>query len=167
MTSSAALHLRPIESRDDGAIAAIIRQTLVEYGANRPGFAWADPELDRLSQVYTGPGARYLVAELEGTLVGGAGIAPFACHLDAVCELQKMYLGPLARGRGVGQALISALLPFASEAGYRHCYLETFGPMTAAQALYRKNGFEPLAQPWGDSGHTACDCWFAKKLERP
>lgn len=158
------LLLRPIQSCDDADLAAIIRAALTEFGANRPGFAWADPELDRLSQVYAQPDHQYLVALLDGQLVGGAGIGPFSCHLQGVCELQKMYLAPEARGKGVGHALMQALLSKAQELGFEHCYLETFGPMDSAQKLYLANGFVPLDAPWGDSGHSACDRWFAQKL---
>lgn len=158
------LLLRPIHADDDAQLAAIIRAALTEFGANRPGFAWADPELDHLSQVYHRPGHHYLVALWDGQLLGGAGIAPFACHQPEVCELQKMYLSPDARGKGVGQALMQAALREAERLGYQHCYLETFGPMTGAQRLYLANGFQALDAPWGDSGHTACDRWFARSL---
>ncbi|MBY6185767.1 GNAT family N-acetyltransferase [Marinobacter hydrocarbonoclasticus] len=159
------LELRTLSPDDDAGLAQIIREALTEFGANRPGFAWADPELDQLSKVYSRPDHHYLVALLDGELVGGAGIAPFACHLPRVCELQKMYLSPRARGQGVGQALMEAILAEAVKRQYQHCYLETFGPMTGAQKLYQAHGFLPLSAPWGESGHTACDRWFSKTLE--
>ncbi|MBY6094859.1 GNAT family N-acetyltransferase [Ferrimonas balearica] len=159
------LQLRTLAPADDAGLAAIIRQVLTEYGANRSGFAWADPELDRLSQVYSHPNHHYLVALWQGELVGGAGFAPFPCEHDRVCELQKMYLLPEARGKGIGGALLDALISSAAASGYRHCYLETFGPMSEAQGLYRSRGFEPLSAPWGESGHNACDHWYARRLE--
>ncbi|WP_298441710.1 GNAT family N-acetyltransferase [uncultured Ferrimonas sp.] len=156
--------LRPIGSEDDPAIATIIRTVLTEFGANQPGFAWQDKEIDRLSEVYQPQHSRYLVVERHGEVLGGAGLAPFACHLDNVCELQKMYLSPSARGLGAGRSLLVRLLQFARQQGYRHCYLETFGPMTQAQHLYRGLGFVELDGPWGNSGHNACDRFFSIKL---
>ncbi|USD39188.1 GNAT family N-acetyltransferase [Ferrimonas sp. SCSIO 43195] len=158
------MKIRKISPQDDQQIAEIIREVLTEFGANRPGFAWQDPELDRLSEVYTDRRSGYWVAELEGTVVGGVGIAPFECHWPSTCELQKMYLKPSCRGKGVGQALLAQALAFAEEAGFHHCYLETFGPMSQAQNLYRRHGFEALDGPWGNSGHNSCDCWMMKAL---
>ena len=60
---------------DDAAVEAVIRACLVEFGADREGFAWADPDLGRFSQVYSRPGARYWVAEsADGEILGGVGI---------------------------------------------------------------------------------------------
>ncbi|WP_229360327.1 GNAT family N-acetyltransferase [Ferrimonas sediminicola] len=158
------MKIRQICTDDNSQLAKIIRDVLAEYGANRPGFAWQDPELDALSQVYVGDGRRYWVAELQGRVVGGVGIAPFDCHWPATCELQKMYLSRDCRGQGIGQTLLETALGYARQQGYRHCYLETFGPMLAARGLYEASGFESLPAPWGDSGHTACDCWMMKAL---
>ncbi len=156
--------LRPIEGGDNPKIAQIIRQALTEFGANQPGFAWADPELDTLSDAYSGNGSRYLVVERKGKLLGGGGVAPYPCHLQRVCELQKMYLSPEARGLGAGRSLVARLIQFARKSGYQYCYLETFGPMTQAQQLYQRLGFRELEAPWGSSGHPGCDRWYAMRL---
>ncbi|QIZ76338.1 GNAT family N-acetyltransferase [Ferrimonas lipolytica] len=156
--------LRPITSSDDPTVATIIRSVLTEFGANQPGFAWQDPELECLSKVYGSDNSRYLVVEQGTQVLGGAGVAPFRCHLDGVCELQKMYLSQSARGLGAGRLLLVRLLQFAKEQGYQYCYLETYGPMTQAQQLYRSLGFREQPEPWGNSGHSACDRWFVAKL---
>ncbi|MEX2321092.1 MAG: hypothetical protein WD668_07040, partial [Saccharospirillum sp.] len=46
--------LELIQPADNAAMAIVIRQGLKEFGANRPGFAWQDPELDDLSRAYSG-----------------------------------------------------------------------------------------------------------------
>nr|WP_286339460.1 GNAT family N-acetyltransferase [Ferrimonas sp. YFM] len=158
------MKIREICAKDNSQLAEIIREVLAEFGADRPGFAWQDPELDALSLAYQNEGYRYWVAELDGRIVGGAGIAPFQCHWPATCELQKMYLSPQCRGKGIGQALLDTALSYAEGQGYHHCYLETFEPMVQARKLYESKGFERLHAPWGDSGHSACDCWMMKAL---
>ncbi|MEM9505911.1 MAG: GNAT family N-acetyltransferase [Cyanobacteria bacterium P01_E01_bin.43] len=154
--------IREIRPADDAAIAAIIRQVLTEFGANCAGFAWADPELNQLSQAYTAPNAVYYVITAAGEVIGGGGIAPFDCKYEAMCELQKMYLSPALRGQGLGQALMQKLLSAAVTHQYRGCYLETFHKMHAAIRLYQKSGFEPLDTPLGDSGHGSCDRFFVR-----
>ena len=164
----AAYTLRPITAADDAATEHAIRTVLIEFGANRPGFAWADPELGRLSTVYHAaakPPAEYWVVDVPGHgVVGGGGYAHLGGGELGLCELQKMYLLPCARGLGAGRALIQQCLSAAAASGYTRMYLETLKSMTAAQALYCSEGFEPLPAPLGATGHGGCDCWFARAL---
>lgn len=160
-----AFDIRPICPQDDTPLAAIIRQVLTEFGANRPGFAWSDPELDCLSQVYRQDRAIYYVVLQEQTLLGGAGIAPFPCEYPNLCELQKMYLLSPQRGQGIGRTLIDRLLRQAQAMGYRGCYLETLDTMSRAIQLYEKAGFTRLAKPLGDSGHSSCNRFYLRWFE--
>ena len=47
--------------------------------------------------------AAYFVVELDGRVVGGAGIGPLAEGPAGTCELRKMYFLGEARGQGQGQ----------------------------------------------------------------
>jgi putative acetyltransferase len=162
---STELKLRPIEPRDDAAVAAIIRQVMPEFGASGPGFAIHDPEVNGMSAAYARPGCAYWVVEDEaGRLLGGGGIAPLDGGEPGVCELRKMYFLPEVRGRGVGERLLRQCLVFARETGYRKCYLETLAGMTQAQKLYQRLGFQPLCAPMGATGHFSCDRWYALEL---
>lgn len=163
---AAAPRLRPIEPDDDAAVASIIRTVMPEFGAQGPGFAINDPEVDWMSRAYAGPRAAYFVVERGGRVLGGGGIAPLAGGDEAVCELRKMYFLPEARGLGMGEALLRHCLATARGLGYRTCYLETLGGMDAAVALYEKLGFARLTQPMGATGHFACDRYYALELER-
>ena len=65
--------VREIRPGDDGAVEAVIRACLAEFGANREGFAWSDPDLGRFSQVDARPGWRYWVVLFPaGEIVGEA-----------------------------------------------------------------------------------------------
>jgi putative acetyltransferase len=135
------LTLRPIEPRDDAAVASIIRTVMPEFGADGPGFAIHDKEVGGMSAAYSRPGCGYWVVERAGRVVG--------------------------RGKGVGERLLRQCLAFAREAGYRTCYLETLTHMTAAQKLYRRLGFQALSSPMGATGHFGCDHWYALDLQLP
>ncbi|RYZ36466.1 MAG: GNAT family N-acetyltransferase [Myxococcaceae bacterium] len=160
------LTLRPIEARDDAAVAAVIRAVMPEFGADGPGFAIHDPEVDAMSAAYTRPRHAYFVVEQEGRVVGGGGIAPLDGGAPDVCELRKMYFLPQARGHGVGERLLRHCLEFARGAGYRQCYLETLAGMTQAQKLYQRLDFETLCAPMGRTGHFGCDRWYALDLTK-
>ncbi|HJP99596.1 MAG TPA: GNAT family N-acetyltransferase [Rhodanobacteraceae bacterium] len=161
---SAPFLIRPIEPRDDAAIAAIIRSVMPEFGAGGEGFAIHDAEVDTMCATYAKPRSAYFVVEIDGKVVGGGGVAPLENGEAGVCELRKMYFLPEARGLGAGQAMITRCLDTARELGFERCYLETLTGMDAAQALYRKHGFAPLCAPMGNTGHHGCDRWFIRNL---
>ena len=155
--------VREIRPGDDGAVEAVIRACLAEFGANREGFAWSDPDLGRFSQVYARTGWRYwVVLSPAGEIVGGAGIGPLP-GAEGVCELQKMYCLPQARGTGAAHTLMELALDFAAR-HYRQCYLETFHTMAAANRFYQKYGFRRLERPYVPTAHFACDIWYLKDL---
>lgn len=155
--------IREIQPRDNAEIEKIIRDCLLEFGGNREGTAWFDPDLGRFSEIYNSEERKYWVAEENGTVIGGVGIAPLEGADPTVCELQKMYCLPKARGTGVAHELIKIALEQAAKF-YRLCYLETFGNMLAAQKFYAKHGFSRIEKPLGNTGHYGCDVMLIKQL---
>lgn len=156
--------LRPIQPKDDAIMATLIRGVFDELDAPKTGTAYADPILDRLSSVYINEKTVYYVAEIEGIVVAGAGIAPLENGPEGVCELQKMYSGKDARGKGIGTLLMQECMKAATDFGFSQCYLETLPFMGDAQKLYKKYGFEYLDAPLGDTGHSSCPVWMLKQL---
>lgn len=156
--------IRPIEARDNAALAKIIRSALAEFGANKPGTVYFDESTDRLSELFQHPGSFYYVAEQDGVILGGAGIYPTEGLPDGYSELVKMYLDPSARGLGLGRKLISQCLDEARTAGYTHVYLETMPELRKAVSVYERFGFHYLDGPLGNSGHFGCDVWMLKSL---
>lgn len=156
--------IRPIAPGDDATMAAIIRSVMPEFGADGPGFAIHDPEVDAMSAAYAAPRHRYFVVERNGRVEGGGGIAPLAGGDGVVCELRKMYFLPALRGIGAGAALMQVCLGFAREAGFRQCYLETLSGMDLAQALYERTGFRRIPQSLGNTGHFGCNRFYLLDL---
>lgn len=154
--------IREIQPKDNKIIEKIIRDCLLEFNGNREGTAWSDPDLCRFSEIYNANNKKYWIAE-SGKIVGGVGIAPLV-GADGVCELQKMYCIPEARGTGISHKLIETALDHAKKY-YDRCYLETFGNMIAAQKFYEKYGFTKIDKPLGNTGHYACDVLYIKNLK--
>jgi putative acetyltransferase len=159
--------IRPIESRDDSATLAVIRAVRLEFRVTGQGFDDAEPDALALSRLYAAPRAAYFVVEFAGQIIGGAGIAPYGAEGMDVCELQRMYLGPRARGEGRGRALLARCLGAARALGYRHCYLETAASLAAARHLYTRAGFRPLPAPLNHAVHSACDAYYLLDLLDP
>ena len=156
--------IRPIEARDDAAMARIIRTVMPEFGACGSGFAINDPEVDWMHRAYSAPRCAYFVVEVDGEVVGGGGVAPLEGGDPEVCELRKMYFLPQARGLGAGAALMETSLRKARELGFRRCYLETLTGMDAAMRLYERSGFRRIDAPMGATGHGGCDIWYLRDL---
>ena len=156
--------IRPIETRDDAAVAAIIRSVMPEFGADGPGFAIHDAEVEAMHASYSQARSAYFVVEIDGAVVGGAGVAPLSGGDADVCELRKMYFLPVLRGLGAGKSLMQRCLDSARGFGFRRCYLETLTGMDAAQTLYARFGFQRLCSPMGGTGHHGCDRFFILDL---
>ncbi len=159
------LTIRNIRQEDNAILAAIIRNTLAEFNANKPGTVYYDDTTDRLSEVFTVIGSTYFVAELSGQIMGGAGVYPTANLPEGTCELVKLYLSSNARGKGIGKLLMEKCIAAAKELGYKKIYLESMPELTIAIPMYEKAGFTHLSAAQGCSGHTGCDVWMIKDLE--
>lgn len=157
--------IRPIQPGDNVAMANIIRRSLEEFGANKPGTVYYDDSTDHLFELFQStPGSAYFIAEKDGVLLGGAGVFPTEALPAGVCELVKMYLSPSARGMGLGRKMISRCLEEAAAQSFSSVYLETMPELKKAVSVYEKFGFEYLTAPMGNSGHNGCDIWMLKKL---
>ncbi|MEP6262048.1 MAG: GNAT family N-acetyltransferase [Gillisia sp.] len=156
--------IREIEPRDNAEVATVIRKVLVEMGVPKVGTAYEDKSLDDMHDTYQNSGMKYFVVEEDGKLIGGCGIAPLTGTDENICELQKMYFLPEARGRGIGAEMMQICLDFAKAAGYKQCYLETLPYMEHARKLYARKGFRSLDKPMGDTGHYNCTMWMLLDL---
>ncbi|PHM74974.1 GNAT family N-acetyltransferase [Xenorhabdus kozodoii] len=157
--------IRPITQQDNAGIAAVIRQVSAEHGLTADkGFAVADPILDTLYEVYSQPRSAYWVVEMDGEVVGGGGVAPLVGGDGDTCELQKMYLSSVLRGKGIAKQIVKQSLKFGTEQGFKCCYLETTKELKAAIALYEKLGFSYLDKPLGNTGHSDCEVRMIKAL---
>ncbi len=160
ITSHDQIIIRPIDAVDNPHIASIIRSSLAEFGANKPGTVYTDPTTDDLYALFQRDRAYYFVAEYEGSVLGGGGIFPSDGLPSDTCELVKMYLTPTARGMGLGKKIITLCLEKAVEQGFRKVYLETMPELRKAVSVYEHFGFTHLSGPMGNTGHFGCDVWM-------
>ena len=143
-------------------MAAIIRTALKAHGLDIPGTAYFDEALDHLSVYYDRPGRAYYVLLADGAVTGGVGLAEFE-GLPGCCELQKLYLSPAARGRGLGYRMIRFIEERARALGYRQMYLETHTNLQAAIHEYERSGYRQIPRPAAVI-HTTMDRFYIKEL---
>lgn len=90
-------------------------------------------------------GLPWLVAEAEGAFAGYAYLSPFRPRPAYRYGVEgSIYVEPSARGRGVGRALLEALVEGARSRGLRHVIgaISDSGTSAASIALHRALGFE-------------------------
>ncbi len=114
------------------ALNVELRALYPEPGANHFGL--------KPAQV-SGQSGVFLVVSLNGTPVGCGAVRLIAPDTG---ELKRMYLSPAARGKGLGRRLIAALESEARALGAKRLVLETGTRQSAAIALYRATGFQPI-----------------------
>ena len=156
--------LRTIQKDDNMQLAQIIRDTLTEFKANKPGTVYYDKTTDALFELFQLPRSIYYVALIDDEIVGGGGIYPSEGLPEDTCELVKMYLLPEARGIGLGKRIIEECLAFASENGYQQVYIESMPELENALKVYEKFGFKYLSAPLGNTGHHGCEKWMLRIL---
>jgi putative acetyltransferase len=123
----------------DEAARALIAALNAELSATYPETGATHFGLDEAE--VSGTRGAFLVAYLDGAPVGCGAVR----LLDAETgELKRMYVSPDVRGKGVGRRLVAALEDEARALGARRLVLETGTRQTAALALYRATGFDPI-----------------------
>ncbi|MFD1063652.1 GNAT family N-acetyltransferase [Winogradskyella litorisediminis] len=156
--------IREIQHEDNPKIAKAIRSVLIEFGVPKVGTAYEDAALDCMTETYDKQKKAYFVVAKGEEIIGGAGISPLDNYEGNICELQKMYFMPEARGKGLGSEMMQKCLDFAKKSGFDKCYLETMPYMDDARKLYRKFGFKSIGAPMGNTGHYSCTVWMLKDL---
>ncbi|WP_432153966.1 bifunctional helix-turn-helix transcriptional regulator/GNAT family N-acetyltransferase [Streptomyces tricolor] len=114
---------------------ALVARIVADYAEDH------DPHLERV-----------WIAELAGRPVGCV-----MCVRDdapGTARLRLLLVEPEARGHGIGDRLVRAVIDFARGAGYRDLVLWTNDVLTGARRLYQRHGFVLTAErPHRSFGH--------------
>jgi ribosomal protein S18 acetylase RimI-like enzyme len=88
-----------------------------------------------------------IVAELQGQICGFAcvRVVPCVLYAEPYAELTELYVEPAFRRRGLGRQLIARAEQLARERGAAELLIMTGTGNTAAQALYRSEGYDTYA----------------------
>jgi phosphinothricin acetyltransferase len=151
---SSAVVIRPSADTDIPAITAI-------YGWNvLNGFGTFEEvppdaaEMARRREGFLARGMPYLVAELDGKVVGYAYAGPFRLRAAYRYTVEdSIYVSPDAVGNGVGRALLRALIEACEALGLRQmCAVIGDSGNTPSIALHAALGFEKKGV-FPDMGH--------------
>ncbi|TCL63261.1 GNAT family N-acetyltransferase [Rhizobium sp. BK251] len=95
---------------------------------------------EALAAKYSQADASLLLARWHGEPAGCIALAPFD---DGAAEIHKFYVDSAFRGRGIGKALLQAILAEADKGPRSTVLLHTTVYMKSAVSLYKAFGFTP------------------------
>ncbi|PTE22878.1 GNAT family N-acetyltransferase [Cereibacter changlensis JA139] len=138
--------IRPATNRDAAAILAIwnpmIRDTLVTFNAAEK----TEAELCALIAERNAAGHRFLVAEEAGEILGFASYSQFRGGIGYRRTMEHtILLGPAARGRGIGRALMTAVEDHARAAGAHSIFAGVSGGNPEGRAFHAAMGYREVA----------------------
>jgi ribosomal protein S18 acetylase RimI-like enzyme len=130
--------VRAARPEDDRALLAIDRATWSTQSSPAPA-----PSTGPFFNERTWP-ENVVVAEVEGQPVGWGKIEhptelPASGH---VWQVTGLAVDPLFEGRGIGRALMEALIELGRKRGGRRMTLRVFAPNERARRLYERLGFQ-------------------------
>lgn len=104
-----------------------------------------------------------IVVYQGGQAIGGGAIRKYD---DKIAELKRVFVRPEFQGQGIGSKLVSLLMEWAAELGYRRMILETGELLAESCAVYKKLGFQviPNYGPYVNIPESLC---MARDLEEP
>ncbi|MCC7053206.1 MAG: GNAT family N-acetyltransferase [Gemmatimonadaceae bacterium] len=138
------VRIETVPEHGGAPLLAVARALVAEYAALPHTVGrWSNAAADiaALPQPFVAPRGALLVALDDGGALGCGALRHFE---PGIVEIKRMYVRPAARGRGVGEALLRALLHRAAHLGYDRVRLDTAPELLAARALYGRLGFEPI-----------------------
>jgi len=134
------MHIRAATLADLDQLVALFVDYLTFYQVTKPASEVRDFIATRLQH---GDAQLFIAEGAQGQGLGFTQLYPFfaSLALRPAWLLSDLYVSPLARRQGVGEALMNAAREHARETGSCGLQLETARGNLAAQALYERLGY--------------------------
>ena len=134
------MHVRPLQPGDYPAVAAIFAEGIAT------GVATFETEVPSWQEWDAAHRREHrFVAELDGEVAGWIAVVPYSRRdvYRGVGE-ESVYVAERARGRGVGRALLEAVIESARDGGLWTLQAGIFPDNTASLELHRRLGFREV-----------------------
>ena len=140
MPSARAVPIRPMTSDDWVAVEAIYAAGIATGNTT---FEISTPSWEQFDASRST--AHRMVAEEDGKVLGWVAVSPVSARAAYAGVVEhSVYVDPAAAGRGIGSALIAALIASTERAGIWTIQSAIFPENTASLALHRRAGFRTI-----------------------
>ncbi|HEY8571675.1 N-acetyltransferase family protein [Phenylobacterium sp.] len=145
------MNIRPAAEADAEALAAIYGHHVLHGFGTFEEVPPPPAEIEQRRQAIVGRGLPYLVAEAEGRVLGFAYAAPFRLRAAYRYTAEdSVYIAPDAHRKGVGRAVLSAVLDECAALGLRQIVAVIGDSGNAGSiGLHAALGFEPIGTAQG------------------
>ncbi|HEY3947390.1 N-acetyltransferase family protein [Phenylobacterium sp.] len=136
--------VRPAIEADAAALAAIYGDAVLHGFGTFEEVAPTGDDMDARRRAVQDMGLPYLVAEVDGVVLGFAYAGPFRPRAAYRYTLEdSVYVSPEAKGKGVGRAVLSAVIEACEALGVRQL-MAVIGDSgnSGSIGLHRSLGFE-------------------------
>ncbi len=157
MAEGALLVLNADPSSPEAAL--LLRELAAELGERYGGPAGRGPAPEGTGV----PRSAFVLARQEGEAVGCGALRPYGGEERHIAEIERMYVRPAARGRGVSRAILAKLESLAKDFGYTVIRLETGLLQPEAIHLYVKAGYTRIGR-YGIYKENTMSACFEKEL---
>ncbi len=137
---------------DEKEVLELIRAVLSEYSLEIDPDE-TDSDLHDIERSYISTGGIFKVLTDNTKIIGSYGLYKID---NTTCELRKMYLNSLYRGRKLGKLMMDDAFETAKAIGFKKMVLETNSVLKEAISLYKKFGFTEFK-----TDHISCRCDIA------
>jgi ribosomal protein S18 acetylase RimI-like enzyme len=99
------------------------------------------PDLYKIPEAYQKDKSNFWIALENDKIIGTIALCNYGNNRG---YLKRMYVDRNFRGKGVSDKLLSTLIKFGKDNGYKEIFLGTIESMIAANKFYIKNGFQRI-----------------------
>lgn len=143
--------IRPFAAADQDMTKRLILAGLADHFGQLD--ETMNPDLNDIARTYLQAGSLFVVAEIEGDIIGCGGLVT---ETPGTARLVRMSVSRQHRGRGIGRALVCHLLSAARARGDKRAVVETNDDWADAIGLYLARGFQEYDRREGEV-HLALD----------
>jgi ribosomal protein S18 acetylase RimI-like enzyme len=154
-----------IHELTDFSSAPALRDVIAEYMRSLPfniDYQSPDKELEDLASLYSNNSGGAMFIAMDGNEIAGCVAVKKLTHMHPqpgvrTCEMKRLYVRPVYRGRNLGHQLADAIIQKAGSLGYHEMYLDTHREAQAlAIAMYKRMGFTECEDYHPNPGNLLC-----------
>ncbi len=138
--------IRPAEPADAKALAALLNHWITATAVTFNPVPKSEDDILGMIAAKAAAGHAFLVADQDGQLLGQASYSQFRGGEGyRTCMEHSISLAPLAKGRGIGRALLQAIEDHARAQGAHQMIAGVSGENPEGRAFHERMGYRHIA----------------------